>query len=65
MTAALATTILSYLLQYGLPAISVLEQLIVAAKQLLAKGRPTPEEIHAAALDIEAMHDALPKPTGS
>lgn len=64
MNATLAAQIITYLVQYGPVAIQVIEGLLGAVKQLLAKGKPTPAEIQALALGIEATHAALPRPVG-
>lgn len=64
MTAALISTIIGYLVQYGPAGVQVFQGLINGFKQLTAKGKvPTDDELKALALRIMANHNALPPPT--
>ena len=64
MTAALATSILTYLIQYGPVAVQVIEGIVAGVKDLTTGGaKPTDAQIQAMALGIMAAHNALPKPS--
>lgn len=64
MSAALISTIIGYMIQYGPAGVQIVEGLIAGVKQLTAGGAvPTDDQLKALALQIMAAHNALPPPS--